>query len=64
VERNGARQDLVLNLAEIAPEAERLATAPPADDTTQPGGASPPGLPPGIAPDAPDPPGPDAESAR
>jgi general secretion pathway protein C len=52
VERNGQNQDLVLNLAEIAPEAERLATAPPAPPEPIP----PAGMPP--------PPGPDAESTR
>jgi hypothetical protein len=65
VERSGAKQDLVLNLAELASEAERIATAPP-PDPTQPGGASPPGPPPGVSPGdiPPPPPGPEAESAR
>jgi hypothetical protein len=67
VERNGAKQDLVLNLAEIAPEAERLATAPPPEDPSmQPAGASPPGPPPGVesGDPPPPPPGPEGESAR
>lgn len=67
IERNSAKQDLVLNLAEIAPEAERLATAPPPDDPSmQPAGASPPGPPPGVesGDPPPPPPGPDGESAR
>jgi general secretion pathway protein C len=33
VERNGTAQDLVLNLAEIASEAEQIATEPPPDPT-------------------------------
>jgi general secretion pathway protein C len=33
VERNGTAQDLVLNLAEIASEAEQIANAPPPDPT-------------------------------
>ena len=67
VERGGARQDLVLNLAEIAPEAERLATAPPPgeDPSMAPVGASPPGPPPGVESEAPvPPPGPEGDSAR
>jgi general secretion pathway protein C len=48
VERGGAKQDLVLNLAEIAPEAERLATAEAAVEPPEPpAGASPP---PDVAP--------------
>jgi type II secretion system protein C len=33
VERNGTAQDLVLNLAEIASEAEQIAAEPPPDPT-------------------------------
>lgn len=53
VERNGTSQELVLNLAEIAQEAEQLATTPPPADFA-------------ANPDALQgaPPGPDAESAR
>lgn len=51
VERNGVSQDLVLNLAEIASEAEQIATAPPDPDL-------PPQQPPAGAP------GPEAETAR
>lgn len=67
VERGGARQDLVLNLAEIAPEAERLATTPPAveDPATPPVGASPPGPQPEAPPEElAGPPRPDGDTAR
>lgn len=36
IERNGRAQELTLNLAEIANEAERLATSPPQPPTTEP----------------------------
>lgn len=51
VERNGVSQELVLNLAEIASEAEQIAQAPPEPDVPPP------------VPTA-EPPGPEAETAR
>ncbi len=51
VERNGVSQEIVLNLAEIASEAEQIAQAPPEPDV-------PPAVPDAAAP------GPEAETAR
>jgi general secretion pathway protein C len=69
VERNGTMQDLQLNLAEIASEAEQIANTPV--DPASLAGPPPPGPPPPDANPVPDesnppvpPPGPDAESSR
>lgn len=63
VDRNGTSQELTLNLADIAPEAEQIATAP----VEPPAMAAPPGVVPGGATGAPPPappPGTDPESTR